>query len=166
MQDNARNDQNDTTSEFRESSNTTDNSSSAATDPLADLTAFQRDLLREVIAEGRPGLHLADALSEAYGDKEIHHGRLYPNLQTLGDKGLVTKEEVDGRTNRYAATPRGRREFLAHLAWELKGVAGDERDTEDVQQALDWLLDGTETPTPICEGIDVIPAGGSGGGDR
>lgn len=169
MQTNDRNDQNVSTSEFRESSNPTDSSATTAAtsaDPLHDLTAIQRDLLREVVAEGRPGLHIRDALVEHYDD-DISHSRLYPNLQTLGDKGLVKKEEIDGRTNRYSATPRGRREFLAHLAWDLKAVTERDDEDEDIQQALDWLLDGTETPTPIADGIDVIPAGGIGesGGD-
>ncbi|EMA56618.1 transcriptional regulator PadR family protein [Halococcus thailandensis JCM 13552] len=37
------------------------------------------------------GLELKDELEEYY-EKEIHHGRLYPNLDTLVDKGLVVSQ--------------------------------------------------------------------------
>jgi len=43
--------------------------------------------------------------------QEIHHGRLYPNLDTLVEKGLVEKGEKDRRTNVYTLTRRGRREW-------------------------------------------------------
>ena len=47
---------------------------------------------------------------EDYYETEIHHGRLYPNLDTLVDKGLVEKGEKDRRTNSYTITRRGRGE--------------------------------------------------------
>jgi len=36
------------------------------------------------------GLAIKDEL-ENYYEKEIHHGRLYPNLDTLVEKGLIEK---------------------------------------------------------------------------
>ena len=62
--------------------------------------------------ENPHGLAIADELAEYY-TKEIQHGRLYPNLDTLVDKGLVEKEQEDGRTNSYSLTGRGRRELKA-----------------------------------------------------
>jgi DNA-binding PadR family transcriptional regulator len=43
----------------------------------------------------------------------IHHGRLYPNLDTLVDKGLVEKGQKDRRTNVYSITNRVQRELDA-----------------------------------------------------
>ena len=85
---------------------------------MNDLTAFQRDLLYIIAGLENPhGLAIADELTDYY-NKEIQHGRLYPNLDTLVDKGLVQKEQEDGRTNSYSLTERGRRELKARREWE------------------------------------------------
>lgn len=55
---------------------------------------------------------------EKYYQKEIHHGRLYPNLDTLVEKGLVEKGQQDRRTNIYRLTRRGEREIEARREWE------------------------------------------------
>lgn len=143
MQDNERDAQNDCTSDIRGSAARTDTETDAVDDarPLHDLTGFQRDLLREIVAGGRPGLRIKDAIDDSYDTTdEIQHGRLYPNLTTLADKGLIEKEEADGRTNHYSATPRGRREFLADFRWRAEAV-----------------VESTLTPIPDVDGI--------GGGD-
>lgn len=80
---------------------------------MNDLTAFQRDLLYGIAGLETPhGLAIRDELTEYY-NTEIHHGRLYPNLDTLVDTGLIEKGEEDGRTNWYSLTERGRRELKA-----------------------------------------------------
>ncbi|ADJ16509.1 PadR family transcriptional regulator [Halalkalicoccus jeotgali] len=85
---------------------------------MHDLTGFQRDLLYVIGGLDDPhGLALKAEL-EGYYDKEIHHGRLYPNLDTLVDKGLVEKSQLDRRTNVYKLTARGRREIDARQEWE------------------------------------------------
>jgi len=85
---------------------------------MYDLTGFQRDLLYVIAGQEEPhGLALKDEL-ETYYEKEIHHGRLYPNLDTLVDKGLVEKRQRDRRTNYYTLTRRGRREIEARQDWE------------------------------------------------
>ena len=85
---------------------------------MNDLTAFQRDLLYMVAGLENPhGLAILDELTEYY-NTEIQHGRLYPNLDTLVDKGLVQKKQEDGRTNSYSLTERGRRELKARREWE------------------------------------------------
>ena len=89
---------------------------------MYDLTGFQRDLL--VVAAGLEephGLAIKDALDDYY-EGEIHHGRLYPNLDTLVDKGLLEKGTKDRRTNVYSLTRRGRREIEARRAWEDRYV--------------------------------------------
>lgn len=85
---------------------------------MDDLTGFQRDLLIVIAGLDEPhGLAIKDEL-ETYYEAEIHHGRLYPNLDTLVNKGLVEKGQRDRRTNTYALTRRGRREIDARREWE------------------------------------------------
>jgi len=59
---------------------------------MYDLTGFQRDLLVVITGMDEPnGLEIKDEI-ENYYEKEIHHHRrLYPNLDTIVDKGLVEK---------------------------------------------------------------------------
>ena len=95
---------------------------------MHDLTGFQRDLLYVVAGKDEPhGLAIQDEL-ENYYEKEIHHGRLYPNLDTLVDKGLVEKGQQDRRTNYYDVTGRGQREIDARREWEREYV---DRETAD-----------------------------------
>ncbi|AGB32725.1 transcriptional regulator PadR family protein [Natrinema pellirubrum DSM 15624] len=85
---------------------------------MYDLTGFQRDLLYVIAGQDEPhGLAIKDEL-ETYYEKEIHHGRLYPNLDDVVEKGLVEKGELDQRTNYYTITARGRRELEARREWE------------------------------------------------
>jgi DNA-binding PadR family transcriptional regulator len=89
---------------------------------MYDLTGFQRDLLYVIAGQEDPhGLAIKDELEEYY-EKEIHHGRLYPNLDTLVEKGLVEKGELDRRTNYYMLTRRGEREIEARREWEQQYV--------------------------------------------
>lgn len=85
---------------------------------MHDLTGFQRDLLYVIGGLDTPhGLAIKDELEDYY-EKEIHHGRLYPNLDTLVEKG-----ELDRRTNYYALTRRGQREIEARDEWEAQYVS-------------------------------------------
>jgi DNA-binding PadR family transcriptional regulator len=89
---------------------------------MHDLTGFQRDLLYTIAGLDQPhGLAIKDEL-ENYYEKEIHHGRLYPNLDTLVEKGLVEKGDKDRRTNFYTLTRRGRREIEDRRNWESEYV--------------------------------------------
>jgi PadR family transcriptional regulator PadR len=82
---------------------------------MDDLTGFQRDLLYVIAGFDDPhGLAIKDEL-EAYYEKEIHHGRLYPNLDTLVEKG-----QFDRRTNIYELTRRGQRKIEARDEWEAQ----------------------------------------------
>ena len=85
---------------------------------MHDLTGFQRDLLYVVAGLEEPhGLAIKEELEEYY-ESETHHGRLYPTLDTLVDKGLIDKGQRDQRTNFYTVTRRGRREIEARREWE------------------------------------------------
>jgi len=92
---------------------------------MFDLTAFQRDLMYVVAGLDRPhGLAIKDEMETAY-ETEINHGRLYPNLDTLVDKGLIEKGTVDKRTNSYSITTRGRRKITARQDWEVQYLDDD-----------------------------------------
>ena len=83
------------------------------------LTAFQRENLRIIgrLQAGTSdsyGLAIKRALESRYG-KDVNHGRLYPNLDTLVKEGLVEKSPIDKRTNRYELTPEGQ-ELLVAMA--------------------------------------------------
>ena len=92
---------------------------------MYDLTGFQRDLLYVIGGIDQPhGLAIKDKLEEYY-ETEIHHGRLYPNLDTLVEKGLVEKGEKDRRTNVYTVTRRGSREIDARRDWEAQYLSED-----------------------------------------
>lgn len=87
------------------------------TTTMPDLTAFQRDTLRCIAMlnkrndEPPHGLALRDWLETDGGYFTVHHGRLYPNLDRLAEKGLIEKGQKDDRTNEYTLTDRGRREI-------------------------------------------------------
>ncbi|WP_254544680.1 PadR family transcriptional regulator [Halomarina pelagica] len=84
---------------------------------MYDLTGFQRDLLYVITGLGEPHGLAIKADLEDYYETEIHHGRLYPNLDVLVEKGLVEKSEKDRRTNEYSVTRRGRRELADRADW-------------------------------------------------
>ncbi|MFB6295970.1 MAG: helix-turn-helix transcriptional regulator [Halobacteriales archaeon] len=91
---------------------------------MHDLTGFQRDLLYVIADLEEPkGLAIKDDLEEYYGT-EINHGRLYPNLDSLVEKGLVEKGRIDDRTNSYTLTGRGEREIEARRTWENEHLQG------------------------------------------
>lgn len=92
---------------------------------MYDLTAFQRDLLYVVTGLDNPhGLAIKEEVDEYY-EKDVNHGQLYPNLDTLVEKGLVEKGEKDKRTNVYSTTRRGEREIEARTEWESQYVTED-----------------------------------------
>lgn len=89
---------------------------------MHDLTGFQRDLLYIIAGMDEPhGLAVKEELENYYGT-EIQHGRLYPNLDTLVEKGLVEKGQIDKRTNSYKVTNRGKRELEAREEWKSQYV--------------------------------------------
>lgn len=93
---------------------------------MYDLTGFQRDLLYVTVGLDDPyGLEIKNELEDYY-EKEVHHGQLYPNLDTLVEKGLIEKSQRDRRTNKYATTRRGIREIEARAEWEAEYIDHDD----------------------------------------
>ncbi|MFC7079285.1 helix-turn-helix transcriptional regulator [Halorussus caseinilyticus] len=86
---------------------------------LVDLHGFQRDVLFAVRAlerDGDPprGLRVKRRLEATYYE-EVHHGRLYQNLDTLAEQNLIAKGAKDGRANEYATTEAARTILDAHV---------------------------------------------------
>lgn len=89
---------------------------------MEDLTGFQRDILYIIAGFDSPRGPTIRAELEDYYGTEIMAGRLYPNLDTLVDKGLVGKGQYDKRTNTYTLTDRGHRELDARREWETQSL--------------------------------------------
>lgn len=89
---------------------------------MYDLTAFQRDLMFVTAGLEQPaGLRIKEEL-DSYYESEVHHGRLYPNLDELVDMGLLAKTKKDKRTNAYSLTTRGKRELEERRNWEAEQI--------------------------------------------
>ena len=87
---------------------------------MFDLTGFQRDILYVIAGLDEPhGLGIKTELESSY-ETEINHGRLYPNLDTLVEKGLISKGTIDDRTNSYSITDRGSEMINNRREWESK----------------------------------------------
>lgn len=85
---------------------------------MDDLTGFQRDLLVVIAGLEDPNGLDVKADLEDYYESTINHGRLYPNLDTLVDRGLVEKGTLDERTNVYRLTDAGHAALEARREWE------------------------------------------------
>ncbi|WP_121744804.1 PadR family transcriptional regulator [Natronorubrum halophilum] len=84
---------------------------------MDDLTGFQRDLLYVIAGADQPsGQDVKDEI-EQYYSSEINHGRLYPNLDTVVNKELVEKGQLDRRTNYYAITDEGEHAIEERREW-------------------------------------------------
>jgi len=90
---------------------------------MDDLTAFQRDILYIIDGKENPhGLAIKSALEEYY-QNDVNHGRLYPNLDQLVERGLVSKGEYDKRTNIYNLTTQGHDLLVARRKWEDQQIS-------------------------------------------
>ncbi len=92
---------------------------------LFDLTGFQRDLLIVIAGKERPSGQDIKEVMEQSMDMDINHGRLYPNLDTLVNKGLVEKGQLDRRTNYYDVKEQGEGAIKERQEWMSKQL-GDE----------------------------------------
>ena len=76
---------------------------------MTALSQFKQEMLY-ILAQDGPlyGLAVRRGLAERYGT-DIHHSRLYQNLDELVEQELITKSKRDDRTNEYALTRAGKR---------------------------------------------------------
>lgn len=91
----------------------------------SNLSAFKRDAIIAVLRRGghsdsdkekRPhGLAIKRELDLIRGE-DVHHGRLYPNLDDLVDANLLRKGERDERTNTYHVTDQAVEAFAAYMS--------------------------------------------------
>ncbi|MCD2199205.1 PadR family transcriptional regulator [Halobacterium sp. KA-4] len=83
-----------------------------------ETTGFQRDILCVLCGLDDPkGMEIQSELESYYGS-EVLHARVYQNLDSLAERGLVEKGERDSRTNYYRITDAGRDAVQDVLAWK------------------------------------------------
>lgn len=104
-----------------------------------DLTAFQQNILVILGKEPMYGLAIKREL-EAYYGAEVNHGRLYPNLDELVERGFIEKSELDKRTNQYALTDDGYGVIIGQLNWELSNLVTDESRLQEFRALLESQL--------------------------
>ncbi|WP_254525994.1 PadR family transcriptional regulator [Natrinema caseinilyticum] len=89
---------------------------------MDDLTGFQRDLLYVIAGADRPSGQDIKNEIEQYYSSEINHGRLYPNLDTVVNKDLVEKGQLDRRTNYYVITDEGEQAIEDRHEWKSQYI--------------------------------------------
>ncbi|MDF9748272.1 PadR family transcriptional regulator [Natrinema salsiterrestre] len=89
---------------------------------MDDLTGFQRDLLYVIAGAAHPSGQDVKEEIEQYYSSEINHGRLYPNLDTVVNKDLVEKGQIDRRTNYYAITEAGEQAVEERQEWQSQYI--------------------------------------------
>ena len=99
------------------------------------LTAFQHNILVILGEEPMYGLAIKRELESYYGT-EVNHGRLYPNLDDLVERGLVAKSELDKRTNQYELTEDGYETVLGQLNWVFSKLVTDDERAEDIREIV------------------------------
>jgi|GEM_PF-407321 len=104
---------------------------------ISNLTGFQRDLLAILVARVNAGAETSGQRIkedlEARGYPDINHGRLYPNLDDLADRGLIEKQRAayDERTNAYRPSESGRELIEQYAAALASDVGLDTKETND-----------------------------------
>ncbi len=79
---------------------------------MLGLTSFQTHMLFVISGNEKPhGLAIKSTLSDVI-DQEVNHGRLYPNLDELVEKG-----KLDRRTNYYELTEYGEEQLDEYIDW-------------------------------------------------
>jgi DNA-binding PadR family transcriptional regulator len=109
-------------------------------------TGFQRETIQAIVAcsqadEVPYGLAIKARLTDRY-EEPINHSRLYQNLDSLVEAGLVERSAVDDRTNRYDLTPAGKR-GLAEQAASLQRLVESLKDTAGESNGTPQAVSGT-----------------------
>ena len=86
---------------------------------MFELTGFQRDLLYAIAGLTQPsGQDIKDHLTDITTHSNVNHGRLYPNLDVLVERGYLEKGRHDRRTNYYGLSQTGEAAIRDRRAWE------------------------------------------------
>lgn len=109
------------------------------TSGFSDLTAFQQNILLILTKEPMYGLAIKRELESYYGS-EVNHGRLYPNLDELGEMGYIDKSELDKRTNQYELTEAGHDTVLDQFEWIFSKFVTDEDRADEIRALVDDQL--------------------------
>lgn len=85
---------------------------------METLTGYQRDLLL-VVAGLAPtdANEISDEMTDYRGDAAAAPRKLFPNLQTLSDRGLVDSDPI---TEVYEITDQGRTVVSNHREWRAE----------------------------------------------
>jgi PadR family transcriptional regulator PadR len=95
---------------------------------LDSVTGFQRDLLVVLCGFDEPkGLTVQRELADYYGT-DVSPARVYQNLDSLVEDGLVEKGTRDSRTNYYHITESGRALLGDCVDWKRKYTESLETD--------------------------------------
>ena len=122
--------------------------SEVSSEAFAELSGFRRDLLVVINGlEAPKGLEIKRELEEYY-DGTIHHGRLYPNLDTLVEAGFLEKSAQDERSNRYELTDFGANHIEARYHWQQNRVATNENQTRTPEPEDRTTSETTKDDTP------------------
>lgn len=89
---------------------------------LEGVREVERDLLYIIAGCDESSGQAIETELQEYYDEEINHGRVYPNLDRLVDKGLVSRGTIDGRTNAYRLTDAGQRAIQVHSEWKHQHI--------------------------------------------
>lgn len=85
---------------------------------MNELTGFQRDVLYVIAGLDEPsGSQIKDHLEEYY-ENPVDRGQLYPNIDSIAEKGLIKKHQKEDRRNVHALTVKGHREIKARQEWK------------------------------------------------
>lgn len=112
---------------------------SEETGGFSDLTAFQQNILIILSEEPMYGLAIKRELESYYGS-EVNHGRLYPNLDDLGEMGYIEKSELDKRTNQYELTAAGYDILTDQFEWILSRFVTDGDRADEIRALVDEQL--------------------------
>lgn len=85
---------------------------------MDERTGFQRDCLPVIAGLNHPKGLAIEAGLDSYHSSEIYFGRLYPNLDTVIEKGFVEKGTKDGRTNADVSS----KTVCERVAWDNEQV--------------------------------------------
>ena len=109
-----------------------DNQNQIAQSNVQDqLSDFQYTILCTLAERPMYGLELKEVMQATYGT-EINHGRLYPNLNELAERGYLDKSKLDNRSNEYAITEQGLFMVLERIQWEISVLLRDEERINEI----------------------------------